>query len=104
MENCHYKIEFFWKNIDDHVNTNQEVKSLLARSGLCLWNFSCPTNELLVPGFGQVAYVEDYTRRLLRPNRPPTRALFHFRYAIDIVYILIVYLLIMFIWVVFICT
>jgi hypothetical protein len=24
------------KHSDDHVNTNQEVKSLLVRSGLCL--------------------------------------------------------------------
>jgi len=47
------------KHSDDHVNTNQEVKSLLARSGLCLWNFTCPMNELLAPGFGQVGYVED---------------------------------------------
>jgi len=30
------------KHSDDHVNTNQEVKSLLASSGLCLWNFTCP--------------------------------------------------------------
>jgi hypothetical protein len=24
-----------------------------------LCNFSCPTDELLVPGFGQVGYIED---------------------------------------------